>query len=115
MPPARWGHTATLIAPGRALVFGGFGDYAVMNDLWLLEFGVGGGGASRRRPSCGAVETAAGAAESEGDKLQVDTTTGNQRDPPPPPPPPVRLYVVPAVAPHGLFGGEVNDWFGHAA
>jgi hypothetical protein len=37
-PPARWGHSATLIAEDLILVFGGFGEEDVMNDVWLLQF-----------------------------------------------------------------------------
>lgn len=38
-PPARWGHTATLISPGLIVVFGGFGEDYVMDDVWLLQVG----------------------------------------------------------------------------
>lgn len=38
-PPARWGHTATMIEPGLIAVFGGFGEDDVMDDVWLLQIG----------------------------------------------------------------------------
>ena len=59
-------------AAGSVLVFGGFGDYDVMNDLWILQFGE----PAAPRPAGGAAAGAAGTTEDDWqDLLEIDAGT----------------------------------------